>query len=272
MSLVCIMLSSGTETLWYRVEWSQLLLLPCCPTSEIKGCLSNPQFTLILLHVDFSTFTYNCNLRFYLMPATCIILFSWTSPVKKTHNLSSQQHSCQASSSSRQAEVSSLINIIVLICGGAAGHGAAQQQWKSQQKQKFLDKFSEQWQRFSWCSDGMSHFASFSSFLAFEYETAGLEVNPLGLGAFSSPSKLVRRDSSEILPIGCHLVEAITVGDGNSIGLKWAKKFRSSIWASTVCGMMELRNVKLSTSFWVEGSEFRLYSIKLSWHLAAVSS
>ena len=83
MRLVCIRLSAGMKTLWCGVGWSQLLLLPRCPT-EIKGCCSNPQFTLILLHGYFRAFTYNCNVRFYLMPATCIILLLWASPVKTT--------------------------------------------------------------------------------------------------------------------------------------------------------------------------------------------
>lgn len=84
MRLVCTMLSAGMKTLWCRVEWSQLLLLSCCPISEMKGCCCNLHFTLILLHMDFRAFTYNCNVRFYLMSATCIIPLLSASLVKTT--------------------------------------------------------------------------------------------------------------------------------------------------------------------------------------------
>lgn len=49
-----------------------------------------------------------------------------------------------------------------------------------------------------------------------------LKLIPRVLGAVSSPGKLERKDASEILAISCHLVETITVGDGNSLGLKLA--------------------------------------------------
>lgn len=88
MRLVCIMLSTGVKTLWCRVEWFQLLLLLCCPTSEIKGCCCNPQFTLILLPVDFRVFTYNCNVRFYQPPAlSCSCEHCLWKLADTTHNL-----------------------------------------------------------------------------------------------------------------------------------------------------------------------------------------
>lgn len=88
MRLVCIMLSAGVKTLWCRVEWFQLLLLLCCPTSEIKGCCCNPQFTLILLPVDFRVFTCNCNIRFYQPPAlSCSCEHHQWKLADTTHNL-----------------------------------------------------------------------------------------------------------------------------------------------------------------------------------------
>lgn len=88
MRLVCIMLSAGVKTLWCRVERFQLLRLLCCPTPEIKGCCCNPQFTLILLPVDFRVFTYNCNIRFYLPPAlSCSCEHHQWKLADTTHNL-----------------------------------------------------------------------------------------------------------------------------------------------------------------------------------------
>lgn len=71
------MLPAGMKTWLCR-------MIPIIPTSELKGFCCNPQFTLILLHVDFKAFTCDCNMRFYLMPTTCIILPLWASPVKTT--------------------------------------------------------------------------------------------------------------------------------------------------------------------------------------------
>lgn len=99
-------------------------------------------------------------------------------------------------------------------------------------------------------SNGLSHFSCISSAsLLCNVRQLVLKLIPRVLGAFSSPGKLERKDASEILAIGCHLVETITVGDGNSIGLKLAGKCRSSIWASKICAVMELRNTTHSTSF-----------------------
>lgn len=85
--------------------------------------------------------------------------------------------------------------------------------------------------------------------LLYNMRQLGFKLIPRVLGAFSSPGKLVRKDSSEILPIGCHLVETITVGDGNSVGLKLAGKCRSSIWTTKIYAVMELRNMRHSTVF-----------------------
>lgn len=144
------MLSAGVKTLWCRVEWFQLLLLLCCPTSEIKGCCYNLQFTLILLPVDFMVFTYNCKIRFYQPSALfCSCEHHQWKPADTTHNLQNlvrQWHSChsvQASPGTTQAGVWTAISIFTLVSCDAVAHGNTQQQWKSQEKQKFLSDF--QW-------------------------------------------------------------------------------------------------------------------------------
>lgn len=246
MRLVCIMLSADMKTLWCRVEWSQLLLLPCCPTSEMKGCCSNPQFALILLHVDFRAFTHNFNVRFYLMPATCVILLLWASPVKTTSRTMVYPKPQQAvallplwSGKSRQHTGRHVIchqhlHYCFLWCCWSWGYTATTN--ISRKPEFFRQVFSrmiEVW--LSWCSNGLSHFPCITRVSVLcNVRQLGLKLIP-GFGAlraFSSPGKLVRKDSSEILPIGCHLVETITVGDGDSIGLKLAGKRRSSIWTS----------------------------------------
>lgn len=118
---------------------------------------------------------------------------------------------------------------------------------------------------FSWCSNGLSSFPCISR-VSLLCNKRQLKLIPRVWGFFLYPGNLVRKDYSEILPIGCCLVETITVGDGNSIGLKLAYGHLESIkWWSW--GAM-----KRSRSFWVDGLEFRFCSIKLSWNLAAVSS
>lgn len=81
MRLMCIMLSADVKTWWCR-------LIPITPPPLLpyfwNERLLLSQFTLILLHVDFRAFTYNCNVRVYLMPATCIILLFWASLLKTT--------------------------------------------------------------------------------------------------------------------------------------------------------------------------------------------
>lgn len=102
----------------------------------------------------------------------------------------------------------------------------------------------------SFYSNCLSYFTCISSIsLLCNVRQLVLKLIPRVLRAFSSPGRLERKDASEILAIGCHLVEMITVGDGNSIGLKLAGKCRSSIWASKICAVMELRNTTHSTSF-----------------------
>lgn len=149
------------------VDWSQLLLLPCCPASEMQGCCSNPQFTLILLHVDFRAFTYNCNVRAYLVPATCIILLFWASPVKTTSwtmiYTEPQWAEALLPLCSGKVGVSSAISVFTLASCDAVGHGAAQQRLISQENKKFLDKFSEEWLRLDWAGVQMACPTSFAS-------------------------------------------------------------------------------------------------------------
>lgn len=257
MRLVCIMLSAGMKTLRCRAEWSQLLLLPCCPTSEMKGCCSNPQFTLILLRVDFRAFTYNCNVKFCLMPATCIILLLWVSPVETTGWTLIYTKPKQAaallllcSGKPRQHTGRNVIchqhlhSCFLRCCRSRCCTATMKISGKAEGFRQVFSAVIEVW--FSWCSNGLSSFPCISR-VSLLCNKRQLKLIPRVWGFFLYPGNLVRKDYSEILPIGCCLVETITVGEGNSIGLKLAGIRKSSIWTSRIYKVMELRSHEMFT-------------------------